>query len=120
MLATCSAVLALSGCAEMGRNKMPAAIYDFGAPARSAEDTPARAPARRLALEVVAAPWLDSPGIDYRLVYADPLERSQYADSRWAAPPALLLAAQLRRKIGFAAVEVAAECLLRVELQEFS
>jgi cholesterol transport system auxiliary component len=121
MLVVCSAVLALGGCAGMARNRMPAAIYDFGAPAQSAEDVlPARAPARRLALEVAAAPWLDSPGIDYRLAYADPLERSQYADSRWAAPPALLLAAQLRRKIGFAAVDVAAECLLRVELQEFS
>jgi cholesterol transport system auxiliary component len=120
LLAVCSMFFALGGCVGTGRQKMPAAIYDFGAPAQDVGDAPARTPARRLALDVAAAAWLDSPGIDYRLAYADPLERSRYADSRWAAPPALLLAAQLRRKIGFAAVDVAAECLLRVELQEFS
>jgi cholesterol transport system auxiliary component len=119
MLAACSVFLALGGCAGTARNKMPAAVYDFGPPVQSAEEAPDR-PARRLALDVSAAPWLDGPGIDYRLAYADPFERSQYADSRWAAPPASLLAAQLRRRIGFVAVDVAADCVLRVELQEFS
>ncbi|MDR0439837.1 MAG: PqiC family protein [Candidatus Accumulibacter sp.] len=114
--------LALAGCAGVARDETPAAVYDFGqtAGAESAEFR-ADALAGRLALEVGAAPWLDGRGIDYRLAYGDPLRRGQYADSRWAAPPAQLLAQQLRRQIGFAAADsVAAACVLRVELQEFS
>jgi cholesterol transport system auxiliary component len=113
----------LGGCEGiMPRHKMPAAVYDFGQPVPAdGKNVEADRLAGRLALDVRASPWLDGPAIDYRLAYADPLERSQYADSRWAASPALLLSAQLRRQIGFAAVDsVAADCLLRVELQEFS
>jgi cholesterol transport system auxiliary component len=119
--------LLLGGCTGMvARNKMPAAVYDFGQPipAVSADDvknTEADRLIGRLVLDVRAAPWLNGPEINYRLAYSDPLERNQYADSRWAASPALLLAAQLRRQIGFAAVDsVASDCVLRVELQEFS
>jgi cholesterol transport system auxiliary component len=116
-------VLFLGGCTGMmARNKMPAAVYDFGQPVPAdVKNAEADKLAGRLTLDVRAAPWLSGPEIDYRLAYADPLERSQYADSRWAAPPALLLAALLRRQIGFAAVDsVASDCVLRVELQEFS
>lgn len=120
-LAAC-ALLALGGCAGTASNRMTSAVYDFGQPARSgAENAGTDGLSGRLALDVRGAPWLDGTGIDYRLAYGDPLRRSQYADSRWAAPPALLLAQQLRRRIGFAAVDsVAADCVLRVELQEFS
>ena len=117
-------VLSLGGCAGTVRGKAPVAVYDFGQPVRvGAGNAEAEKGglAGRLALDVRAAPWLDGTGIDYRLAYGDPLRRSQYADSRWAAQPALLLAQQLRRQIGFAAVDsVAADCVLRVELQEFS
>ena len=117
-------VLSLGGCAGTVRGKAPVAVYDFGQPVRAdAGNVEAEKSglAGRLALDVRAAPWLDGTGIDYRLAYGDPLRRSQYADSRWAAQPALLLAQQLRRQIGFAAVDsVAADCVLRVELQEFS
>jgi cholesterol transport system auxiliary component len=113
---------ALGGCAGVARNETPAAVYDFGTPASAeAAELRADALAGRLALEVSAATWLDGQGIDYRLAYGDPLRRGQYADSRWAAPPAQLLAQQLRRQIGFAAADgVAAACVLRVDLQEFS
>ena len=117
-------VLSLGGCAGTVRGKAPVAVYDFGQPVRvGAGNAEAEKGglAGRLALDVRAAPWLDGTGIDYRLAYGDPLRRSQYADSRWAAQPALLLAQQLRRQIGSAAVDsVAANCVLRVELQEFS
>jgi cholesterol transport system auxiliary component len=115
---------ALAGCAGGARNETAAAVYDFGQPAGTkteAAELRADALAGRLALEVSAAAWLDGQGIDYRLAYGDPLRRGQYADSRWAAPPAQLLAQQLRRRFGFAAADgVAAACVLRVELQEFS
>jgi cholesterol transport system auxiliary component len=111
----------LPGCVGTAHNEAPAAVYDFGLPAFS-ENAGAGAdgPAGRLALDVRAAPWLGGPEIDYRLAYGDPLRRSQYANSRWAAPPALLLAQQLRLRIGFAAADGVADCTLRVELQEFS
>jgi cholesterol transport system auxiliary component len=116
--------LLLGACAGMTQNKTPPAVYDFGQPILSGVkniEADANARAENLALEVRAAPWLDGPEIDYRLAYSDPLRRSQYVDSRWAAPPALLLAQQLRRQIGFASVDsVVTECVLRVELQEFS
>jgi cholesterol transport system auxiliary component len=111
----------LGGCAGVGRDEMPAAVYDFGPPAVSGEDVDAGRRTEHLALEVRAVPWLDGLGIDYRLVYGDPLRRNQYVDSRWAAPPARLLAQQLRRRLGFVAAEgFAGDCVLRVELQEFS
>ena len=115
-------VLALGGCAGIARDETPAAVYDFGqTPEAESAALRADALAGHLALEVAAAPWLDGQGIDYRLAYGDPLQRGQYVDSRWAAPPALLLAQQLRRQIGFAAADrVATACVLRVELQEFS
>lgn len=114
-------VLLLGGCTGTVRNGAPANVYDFGQPDRAGVEEAAAKLSGRMALEVRSAPWLSGPDIDYRLAYGDPLKRLQYADSRWAAPPASLLAQQLRRQLGFAAVNsgVAADCVLRVELQEF-
>ncbi len=44
---------------------------------------------------VIAPTWLSSDAIHYRLLYNDPTALRQYADHRWAAPPADLLAARL-------------------------
>ncbi|MDR1708130.1 MAG: PqiC family protein, partial [Candidatus Accumulibacter sp.] len=113
--------LLLAGCAGLPREGAPVKVYDFGQPGDAQTPGDAADLAGRIALDVRAAPWLNGPEIDYRLAYGDPFRRSQYAGSRWAAPPALLLAQQLRRQVGFAAVDsVAADCVLRVELQEFS
>lgn len=115
-------VLMLAGCAGGARNDVPVDTYDFGQAERIALEGAATRIGGRIALEVLAAPWLDAPYIDYRLVYEDPLKRRQYSSSRWAAPPASLLAQHLRRQLGVASVNsgVAAGCLLRIELQEFS
>jgi len=115
-------VLLLGGCAGTTRNNAPPNVYDFGQPDRAGVETSAARLVGRMALEVRSAPWLEGTYIDYRLAYGDPLKRLQYADSRWAAPPAALLAQLLRRQLGFAAVNsgIASDCLLRVELQEFS
>lgn len=115
-------IFLLAGCATGSRNTALPSVYDFGQPAqRTAEDADGNIGAR-MALEVWAAPWLDTTHIDYRLDYDDPLKRRQYADSRWAASPRTLVAQQLRRQLGFASVNsgVATDCLLRVELYEFS
>lgn len=115
-------LLLLAGCANGMRGNASVDTYDFGQGERMASDGAATKIAGRLALEVLAAPWLDATQIDYRLTYDDPLKRRQYANSRWAAPPASLLAQQLRRQLGIAPANggVAVNCLLRVELQEFS
>ncbi|MBK7422366.1 MAG: membrane integrity-associated transporter subunit PqiC [Propionivibrio sp.] len=109
----------LSACIGGARNVPPALIYDFGLPAKPlvGEGTWSR-----LALEVRSPPWIDSRNIDYRLVYEEPLKKREYAGSRWASSPGLLLAQQLRQQLGAVSAggNAAADCLLRVELQEFS
>lgn len=115
-------VTLLAGCATGSRNAAPPNVYDFGPPARPVTEGMAAKVGARIALEVWAAPWLDTTHIDYRLNYDNSLKRRQYADSRWAASPRAMVAQQLRRQLGFASVNggVAVDCLLRVELHEFS
>jgi len=110
-------LLLLGGCATGARNKPPLTVYDFGLPA-------ARLPAGetwpRLALDVKSPSWFDSLNIDYRLAYDDPLKQREYADSRWAGAPGVLLAQRLRQQLGTVNDSGSTACLLRVELQEFS
>jgi len=109
----------LAGCAGGTHRGAPATVYDFGLPAARllADGEPSR-----LALEVKAPLWFDSPDIEYRLAYEDPLKLREYAGSRWAGAPALLLGQRLRQQLGASGVasNVAVDCLLRIELQEFS
>lgn len=109
----------LSACVGGARNEPPALVYDFGLPAKRLVDEGTWS---RLALEVRSPPWIDSRNIDYRLVYEEPLKKREYAVSRWASSPGLLLAQQLRQQLGAVSAggNAAADCLLRVELQEFS
>jgi len=113
------ATLLLSACVGGRGNVPPALVYDFGLPAKRlvSEGTWSR-----LALEVRSPPWIDSRHIDYRLAYEEPLKKREYAGSRWASSPGLLLAQQLRQQLGAVSAggNAAADCLLRVELQEFS
>ncbi|MFT3850042.1 MAG: ABC-type transport auxiliary lipoprotein family protein [Propionivibrio sp.] len=109
----------LAGCAVNPDNGRSMAVYDFGLPAArtgSGEEWP------RLALEVVSPPWFDALNVDYRLAYDDPLKQREYSGSRWAGAPGVLLAQRLRQRLGMASASgnVAANCLLRFELQEFS
>jgi cholesterol transport system auxiliary component len=109
----------LAACAGSAHNGAPATIYDFGLPAaRLVTD----GEWSRVALDVKAPAWFDSSDIEYRLAYDDPLKLREYAGSRWAGAPALLLGQRLRQQLGVAGASsnVAVDCLLRVELQEFS
>lgn len=111
--------LLLSACVGGARNTSPSAIYDFGLPAARLV---ADGSWSRLALEVRSPPWFDSLNVDYRLAYEDPLKQREYAGSRWAGAPGILLAQRLRQQLGTASVtgNTLSDCLLRVELQEFS
>ena len=116
----CVAVcLGIPACGSVIRQSPPMAVYDLG-PVAEAFVPQGEWPA--LALEVRSPVWLDSSGIDFRLAYDDPLRRRQYASSRWLASPRQLLAQRLREQLGLQGViaGVAAACMLRVELQEFS
>ena len=110
-------LLLLGGCAVGARNSPPLAVYDFGLPAArlpAAENWP------RVALDVRSPAWFDSLNIDYRLAYDNPLKQREYADSRWAGAPGVLLAQRLRQQLGTVNDSGSSACLLRVELQEFS
>jgi uncharacterized lipoprotein YmbA len=111
--------LLLSACVGVPRNSTPVAIYDFGLPAARLVADGAWS---RLALEVRSPPWYDSLNVDYRLAYDDPLKHREYAGSRWAGAPGILLAQRLRQQLGTVSVSgnTQSVCLLRVELQEFS
>ena len=110
-------LLLLGGCAVGARNSPPLTVYDFGLPAArlpAAESWP------RLALDVRSPAWFDSLNIDYRLAYDNPLKQREYADSRWAGAPGVLLAQRLRQQLGTVNDSGSSACLLRVELLEFS
>jgi cholesterol transport system auxiliary component len=75
----------------------PAEVYDFGPP-------PSGWPKTRwssVALEIRAPYWFDSPAIEYRLLYENPLKLRSYAASRWAGRPGQLLAQRLRQQLGW-------------------
>ncbi len=112
----------LAGCATGSRNAVPPNVYDFGQPELLITGEAKATIGGRIALDVWAVPWIDTTHIDYRLDYDNPLKRRQYADSRWVASPRTLMAQQLRRQFGFVGVNggIAVNCLLRVELYEFS
>jgi cholesterol transport system auxiliary component len=75
----------------------------------------AKLPALR-AITVRAVSPFDGVEMLYRLAWRNPTELADYAQSRWAAPPAELLRRQLLR----AAAEGAGKCALEVELHEFT
>jgi len=109
----------LAACAGSVHQGPPATVYDFGLPAaRLVVD----GQGSRVALDVKAPSWFDSSDIEYRLAYDDPLKLREYAGSRWAGAPALLLGQRLRQQLGVpgGSSNVAVDCLLRVDLQEFS
>lgn len=110
-------ILLLSACAVGSRQLPPSAVYDFGFAGAAGGAGGAWS---GVALDLRSPPWFDALSIDYRLNYDDPLRPREYADSRWAANPGILIAQRLRQSQGFSAAVAAAPCLLRIEVQEFS
>jgi len=117
----------LSGCTLGPEKKDAAATHDLsGAPSSAAGKTRIRA---TLLVQPIAAPgWLESNAIVYRLNYQDAARQLNYANSRWAAPVASLVAQRLRAQLAAAsdsgivnlADSARADYALRVELEEFS
>jgi cholesterol transport system auxiliary component len=118
-------LLAAAGCSVLPPPRPPQALYDFGAPA--AWNSPAVAGS--LAVARVSAPeWLETPTLQYRLAYREPLRYQGYAGSRWVAAPSQLLTERLRQAAAQSGSRgalregegVKTDFVLRVELEEFS
>jgi len=112
--------LALAACVTSGKRggDAPMAVYDLGTPVEkrlAGDTTPA------LATEVRAPYWFDSLGIEYRLAYSDPARLRDYAQARWAGPPAGLIELRLIQELGLVPLgQGGARCLIRVDVEEFS
>lgn len=108
------AVLLLAACGGNVRTADPVR-YDFG----SLDGSTAATRLPLAAVNVQAASWLAGPAMHFRLAYAEPLQRRSYGESRWAVPPAELLAALLKRRLMFAEAESgAAGCRLQLVVDE--
>ena len=107
----------LGACTGLPKVAPTYAVHDFGGP----DPVAARGlgfPLRNV--EVVAAPWLASTAMQYRLAYAQASRRQAYVESRWAAQPAQLVELVLKRAIRTGETGAGGACRLRVELDEFA
>ncbi|MBI5107925.1 MAG: membrane integrity-associated transporter subunit PqiC [Rhodocyclales bacterium] len=107
------ATLLLSACAGGLRMAEPMR-YDLGAPGGSTLSW--HLPLG--AMDVEAVSWLSTSAMHYRLIYAEPLRRQSFTESRWAAPPAELLEGFLKRRQAGAGT-VGSGCRLQLVLDEF-
>ncbi len=132
VVAAATFVMGLSACAGGLAQRAEPALYDLSEgvlpsstaaatlPWASAVSTPSEGPLPWL-LEGVHAPgWLDTPVMQYRLMFDAPERRRAYVDSRWVAPPAELLASVMsRRRLVRAGRPEPQSCRLRVDIDEF-
>jgi len=119
-LITIVVCLGLVSCYGTGKHGGDAAlaVYDFGQPVREASLSGWRG---KLAVEVRAPLWIDSPSIGYRLAYSEPKRLREYTQSRWVGPPAQLVQQRLVRQLGMIPVGLGGtRCVLRIDIDEFS
>ncbi|WP_301278537.1 ABC-type transport auxiliary lipoprotein family protein [Dechloromonas sp.] len=120
MLLILCCLFAISGCLTTGKRGGDTAIatYDFGAAPAVLVQVPRKLP---LAVEVRAPLWFDTLGIDYRLAYAEPARLREYAMSRWAGPPALLIQQRMIQQLALSMPgQSRTVCVLRFDIREFS
>ncbi|MGB0129082.1 MAG: hypothetical protein WBP72_15685, partial [Rhodocyclaceae bacterium] len=110
------ACLALASCLGAPRSANETARYDFGPQPVPSSDW-GHIPVRHV--DVKAPSWLDTPALQYRLLFADAARRQSYGGSRWTAPPAELVEASLRRQV-IVRQDAGAKsgCSLRIALDE--
>lgn len=109
------AVLLLAGCGAGSKSISTVAHYDLGAMQPAPNN---RIVASLRSIDVFAVSWLDSPAMQYRLLYTANQRRQNYAESRWVAPPAELLGHALKKRM--LSGEAGGACRLRVDLDEFA
>jgi cholesterol transport system auxiliary component len=117
MVACC---LLLAACYSTGKQGGDSAlnVYDFGLPVLQSPAKPLRS---ELAVEVRAPLWMDSMGIEYRLLYAEPARLRDYTRARWAGPPAQLIQQRLMQQLGLMpAGQGRTRCVLRIDIDAFA
>jgi cholesterol transport system auxiliary component len=117
MVACC---LFLAACYSTGKQGGDSAlnVYDFGPPLLQSPANPLRS---ELAVEVRAPLWMDSMGIEYRLLYADQARLRSYTRARWAGPPAQLIQQRLVQQLGLMpAGQGRTRCVLRIDIDVFA
>jgi cholesterol transport system auxiliary component len=116
----------LAGCATTGQSDP---LYDLGMLRNVQSAQPAALPALPpVSIAEIRSPsWLDNTLMFYRLSYANDQQPRPYASSRWAMPPAQLLAQRLKSRIaqaGGAALPAADGAVnvpvLRIEADDFT
>ena len=120
-------LIALSGACSLGPQirEQPAG-YDLGPLKSYPRENPGIAVAL-LVPDISAPAWLDNQGIVYRLNYQDATQPRVYANSRWAASPALLMSQRVRNRFAAATSGIVttgsgarADYALRIDLEDFS
>lgn len=114
------AALGLGGCFTSPASRLHVAVFDLGDVVAAAAPSSAESVSGMPwlgTLEMTAPSWLDSRTMQYRLA-TEPAQRQSYVESRWAAVPAELLAASLRRQLGATSTN-GEGCRLRIELDEW-
>jgi hypothetical protein len=112
-------LFSLAGCFTSGKRgaEKGLAIYDLGAPSAPLVEV-RQSP---VAVEVRAPLWMDSLGVNYRLAYSDASRLREYAQVRWAGPPAQMVQQRLIQQLALSASgQGRARCVLRIEISEFS
>ena len=121
MMKRLAAILAGVLLAACGGNVRTAetVLYDLGGPGAKGAEAWSGSRMPIAAVEVQASSWLSGPTMHFRLAYAESLRRQNYAESRWAAPPAELLEAFLKRRIVFGQPDFSGTgCRLQLVLDE--
>lgn len=123
LLVAVASALLLAACAVGGNKAAAPPSFDLGPLNRPALPVGV-APLPELQLtEISAPPWLATTGIAYRLSYRSEFQAQYYRDSRWLAPPALMLTERLRQQVALSPRSPrsasAKPMVLRLELVEF-
>lgn len=90
-------LLLLVGCSLTPNAPNSASTYDFGPISRSESLQPTSSPIPIQIAGIIAPAWLDTQAMRYRLAYYHPAQTYVYANNRWAAPPASLLAERFKQ-----------------------
>lgn len=109
-------VVGLCACGSVARVAAPKTVFDFGPPVEALAGAGLRSD---VGIEVKAPPWFDSMAVEYRLAYAEPQVLRDYAEARWAGPPAQLVAQRLRQRLQMPA-PAGGGCRVLLVVEEFS
>lgn len=102
--------IALSACVSGGAARTEIARHDLPVVAEPAPVLQLRS------IDVVGSSWLLTPAMHYRM--ASSTQRMQFAQNRWIAPPAEMVALRLKRGLSAPLPSNGMQCNLRLEVDD--